>query len=141
MELIYQIQTETNMNKVILIGNLGNDPETHYLASGVAVTKFNLATTERYTKKDGERQEHTEWHRIVVWGKLAEICGEYLSKGSKAGVEGRIQTNEWEDKEGNKRETKEIIANNVEFLGGNKPKETARGASTKEYEQDDHLPF
>ncbi len=105
------------LNKVILIGNLGRDPELRYTQSGQAVANFTLATTESITKRDGEREDRTEWHRIGAWGKLAEICGEYLSKGRQIYVEGRIQTREWEDKEGNKRWTTEIVARNMQMLG------------------------
>ena len=107
------------INKVILIGNLGSDPEVRYTPSGVAVANFSIATSEEWKDKDsGEKKERTEWHRIVAWRKLGEICGEYLSKGRQVYVEGRIQTNAWEDKEGNKRYTTEIVANTVQFLGG-----------------------
>ena len=105
------------LNKVILIGNLGRDPELRYTASGQAVANFTLATTESIPKKDGGREDRTEWHRIVAWGKLAEICGEYLSKGRQIYVEGRIQTREWEDRDGNKRWTTEIVARNMQMLG------------------------
>ncbi len=107
------------INKVILIGNLGSDPEVRYTPSGVAVANFSIATSEEWKDKDsGEKKERTEWHRIVAWRRLGEICGEYLSKGRQVYVEGRIQTNTWEDKEGNKRYTIEIVANTVQFLGG-----------------------
>jgi single-strand DNA-binding protein len=107
------------INKAILIGNLGNDPEVRYTPSGVAVATFNIATSEEWKDKDsGEKKQRTEWHRIVAWRRLGEICGEYLSKGKQVYVEGRIQTNAWEDKEGIKRYTTEIIANTVQFLGG-----------------------
>lgn len=106
------------VNKVILIGNLGRDPEIRYTTSGQAVANFTLATTERYTNKSGERQEETEWHRIVAWGRLAEICGEYLSKGRMVYIEGSIRTRSWEDKEGNTRYTTEIVARNMQMLGG-----------------------
>ncbi len=105
------------INKVILIGRLGADPEIRYTNSGTAVAKFNIATTENWTNKNGERGERTEWHRIVAWGKLGETCGEYLAKGRQVYVEGRLQTRSWEDKEGNKRWTTEINANTVQFLG------------------------
>ncbi len=105
------------LNKVTLIGNLGRDPELRYTANGQAVANFTLATTESYSKRDGGREERTEWHRIVAWGKLAEICGEYLAKGRQIYVEGRIQTREWEDKDGNKRWTTEIVARNMQMLG------------------------
>jgi single-strand DNA-binding protein len=108
-----------SVNKVILIGNLGRDPELRYTQSGQAVANFTLATTERFPARDGgERQERTEWHRIVAWGRTAELCAQYLSKGRSVYVEGRLQTREWEDKEGQKRRTTEIVALNVQFLGG-----------------------
>lgn len=106
------------VNKVLLLGRLGADPEVRYTPSGAAVANFNLATNESWTDKEGQKQERTEWHRIVVWGKLGELCGQYLTKGRQAFVEGRIQTRDWTDKEGNKRYTTEIIAQNVQFLGG-----------------------
>ena len=108
-----------SVNKVILIGNLGKDPELRYTQSGQAVTNFNIATTERFGGRDGgEMQERTEWHRIVTWGKTAENCAQYLSKGRSVYIEGRLQTRDWEDKEGNKRYTTEITALRVQFLGG-----------------------
>ena len=106
-----------SVNKVILIGNLGRDPEVRYTPSGTAVANFSLATTENWTNKDGEKQSRTEWHRIVAWGRLGETCGEYLSKGSQVYIEGSIQTNEWEDQEGNKRKTTEIRAWKMQMLG------------------------
>ena len=108
-----------SVNKAILVGNLGSDPEVRYTAGGNAVTTFNIATNERWTDKNtGEKQERTEWHRIVAWGRLAEICGEYLSKGRQIFIEGRIQTRTWEDRDGNKKYTTEIVANNMVMLGG-----------------------
>jgi len=101
-----------SVNKAILIGNLGKDPETITTASGVSVCKFSLATTEKV--KD---EKKTEWHRITAWGKLADICGQYLTKGKLVYIEGRIQTREWEDKEGVKRQTTEIVANEMRMLG------------------------
>ena len=106
------------VNKVILIGNLGADPEARYTQSGSAVTNFRIATSENWTGKDGQKQERTEWHRIVTFGRLAEHCRDYLSKGRQVYVEGRIQTRDWQDKDGNKRYTTEIVANTVQFLGG-----------------------
>jgi single-strand DNA-binding protein len=106
-----------SVNKVILVGNLGRDPEVRYTPSGTAVANFSLATTENWTNKDGEKESRTEWHRIVAWGRLGEICGEYLSKGKQVFIEGRIRTNEWEDQEGNKRQTTEIVATNMQMLG------------------------
>lgn len=108
----------SGVNKVILIGRLGGDPEVRYTTNGGAVANFNLATNESWTDKNGQKQERTEWHRVVIWGKMAELCGQYLSKGRQAFVEGRLQTREWNDKEGNKRYTTEIVAQNVQFLGG-----------------------
>ena len=105
------------VNKAILVGNLGRDPELRHTPNGQAVVNFTLATSESWTDKSGERQERTEWHRIVVWGRQAEMCNQYLSKGRTVYVEGRIQTREWEDKDGNKRYTTEINANNVNFIG------------------------
>lgn len=105
------------VNKVILVGNLGRDPEVRYTKSGQAVASFSLATSEKWTGKDGNKEEKTEWHRIVAWGKLGEICGEYLSKGKQVYIEGRLQTREWEDNDGNKKQTTEIVANNMTMLG------------------------
>lgn len=107
-----------SINKVILIGNLGGDPEVRYLPSGAAVGNFNIATTEKWTGKDGNPGERTEWHRIVVFGKQAENCKEYLKKGRQVYVEGRLQTREWQNKEGQKQRTTEVIAQTVQFLGG-----------------------
>jgi single-strand DNA-binding protein len=106
------------VNKVILIGNLGNDPEVRYTAGGSAVANVSLATTESWRDKEsGEQQEKTEWHRIVFFGRLAEIVAEYLKKGSQIYVEGRLQTRKWQDKEGNDRYTTEIVANEMQMLG------------------------
>jgi single-strand DNA-binding protein len=105
------------VNKAILVGNLGRDPELRYTQNGQAVVNFTLATSETWTDKSGERVERTEWHRIVVWGKTGEMCAQYLSKGRTVYVEGRIQTREWEDKDGNKRYTTEINAQTVNFIG------------------------
>ncbi|MCK5610003.1 single-stranded DNA-binding protein [Candidatus Pacearchaeota archaeon] len=105
------------VNKVILVGNLGRDPEVRYTKSGQAVASFSIATSEKWTGKDGNKEEKTEWHRIVAWGKLGEICGEYLSKGKQVYLEGRLQTREWEDNNGNKKQTTEIVASNMTMLG------------------------
>ena len=106
------------VNKVILVGNLGADPEVRFTPSGQAVANFRIATSENWTDKAGQKQERTEWHRIVVWGKLGELCGEYLAKGRQCFVEGRLQTREWTDKENKKNYTTEVVASNVVFLGG-----------------------
>ncbi len=121
----------SSLNKVILIGNLGADPEKRVTGGGQTVTHFNIATTERWNDKSGQRQEKTEWHRIVVWGQQAENCAQYLNKGSSVCVEGRQQTREWE-KDGIKRYTTEINAQRVQFLGGrgNQAERGAQGTST-----------
>jgi single-strand DNA-binding protein len=105
------------VNKVILIGNLGKDPEFKVTPGGSPVCTFSLATTERYNDKSGQRQEKTEWHNIVVWGKLAETANQYLKKGRSAYIEGRIQTRSWDDKDGTKKYKTEIVANQIQFLG------------------------
>ena len=108
-----------SVNKVILMGRLGQDPELKYTPSGAAVCNFSLATSETWNDKNsGQKQERTEWHRIVVWGKLAELCNQYLAKGRQAFVEGRLQTRSWDDKNGQKRYTTEINATTVQFIGG-----------------------
>ena len=106
------------VNKVILVGNLGKDPELNYLPSGQAVAKFSLATSRSYKDKSGELKEETEWHNIVAWGKLGEICAQYLAKGRQAYVEGRIQTRTWEGRDGNKRTSVDIVATDIQMLGG-----------------------
>ena len=108
-----------SVNKVIILGRLGQEPELKYTPGGAAVCNFSLATSENWTDKSGQRQERTEWHRVVVWGKLAELCNQYLSKGRQAYVEGRLQTRSWDDKDGNKRYTTEINATTVQFIGAN----------------------
>jgi single-strand DNA-binding protein len=133
-ELYWLIKKEEIMagiNKVILIGRLGSDPEVRYTPSGVAVANFNIATSEEWKDKDsGEKRERTEWHRIVAWRRLGEICGEYLSKGRQVYVEGRLQTRDWEDRDGNKRYTTEIVATDIQFLGTRDSSETARPGGT-----------
>jgi single-strand DNA-binding protein len=139
------------INKVILIGRLGSDPEVRYTPSGVAVANFSIATSEEWKDKDsGEKRERTEWHRIVAWRRLGEICGEYLSKGKQIYVEGRLQTRDWEDRDGNKRYTTEIVASDVQFLGTRDSSESTRprGTSTTDYQGmppqgpgDDDIPF
>lgn len=104
------------INKVILIGNLGADPELRYTTSGVAVATLRLATSRRWKDKDGNMQDETEWHRVIVWNKSAEFCGNYLSKGSKIYVEGRLQTRKWQDQSGTDRYTTEIVSNIVQNL-------------------------
>ena len=106
----------SGVNKVILVGRLGNDPEIRYTQQGVGVTNFNIATSENWIDKSGQKQERTEWHRIVVWGKMAETCSQYLAKGRQVFVEGRLQTRQWDDKDGGKRYTTEVVAATVQFL-------------------------
>ncbi|MBN2232869.1 MAG: single-stranded DNA-binding protein [Deltaproteobacteria bacterium] len=122
------------VNKAILVGRLGADPEVKYGTSGTPITTFNLATTETWNR-DGQKEERTEWHRIVTFGKLAEICGRYLNKGKQIYIEGRIQTRSWEDKDGNKRWTTEIIANQMQMLGspGDSPSSSATGETGQPY--------
>ena len=123
-----------SVNKVILLGRLGQDPELKYTPSGGAVCNFSLATSESWNDKaTGQKQERTEWHRIIVWGKLGELCNQYLSKGRQAFVEGRIQTRSWEDKDGQKRYATEILANTVQFIGGAQDSNSARN-----YNQNDN---
>ncbi len=137
------------VNKVILVGNLGKDPEVRYLDSGVAVANFSLATTENYKNKEGERVSQTEWHNIVLWRGLAEVAEKWLKKGSSVYIEGKIKTRKWEDKEGNTRYTTEILADNMTMLGG-KPQvdadkepintQSSEGNASKNDSADD-LPF
>lgn len=122
-----------SVNKVILLGRLGQDPELKYTPSGASVCNFSLATSESWNdKSSGQKQERTEWHRVVVWGKLAELCNQYLSKGRQAFVEGRLQTRSWEDQNGNKRYTTEINATTVQFIGG---ASTGAGSYDSSYDQ------
>ena len=107
-----------SLNKAMIIGNLGRDPEVRYLQSGQAVVNFTVATNERYQDKEGEWQEKAEWHRVVIFGKQAEVAGKYLNKGSRVYIEGRLQTRDWEDKDGQKRYTTEIVCRNMIMLGG-----------------------
>src|SRR2546429_6403351 len=107
-----------SVNKVILIGNLGKDPEVRFTQTGSAVANFSIATSEQWNDRDGKRQERTEWHNIVVWGKQAETCGQYLAKGRQVYVEGSIRTRQYDDKEGNRRYITEVVAQRVQFLGG-----------------------
>lgn len=139
-----------SVNKAILVGNLGADPELRYTASGTAVAGFNMATTERYKDKSGELQERTEWHSIVCWGRMGELANEYLRKGRSVYIEGRIQTRNYEDKDGIKRYRTEIVAQQMQFLGGraqsdqpSTPTETTSSAPSEPElpADDDDLPF
>ena len=107
-----------SVNKVILVGNLGKDPELRYTPSGAAVANFSLATTERYKDRDGNQKENVEWHNIVAWRQLAEICGKYLVKGKQVYIEGKLQTRSYDDRDGNKRYITEIVADQMQMLGG-----------------------
>ncbi|MCX6257404.1 MAG: single-stranded DNA-binding protein [Bacteroidia bacterium] len=106
-----------SINKVILVGNVGKDPEIRYIEGGIAKARFTLATNENYTNKNGEKVTNTEWHNIVLWRNLAEVCEKYVKKGTQLYIEGRISTNSWTDKDGNKRNTVEIIGNHMQLLG------------------------
>ncbi len=136
------------VNKVILIGNLGADPEMRYTQSGTAVANFRIATSERFKDQSGEWQERTEWHRVVFFGRTAEVCGEYLTKGRQIYVEGRLQTRSWEDKEGATRYTTEVVGREMKMLGqkgdGGSPRnKTSRPAPPPEPPDDfeDDIPF
>jgi single-strand DNA-binding protein len=107
-----------SVNKVILVGNLGKDPEVRYTPGGQAVAKFPVATTDNWTDQSGQRQEKTEWHNVVVWGKQAETCGQYLAKGRQVYLEGAIRSRSYDDRDGNKRYITEVVAQRVQFLGG-----------------------
>lgn len=140
-----------SVNKVILVGRLGKDPELKYTQGGTPVARFSLATDESWKDQNGEKQQRTEWHNIVAWRKLAEICGQYLSKGKLVYIEGKLQTRSWEDKEGNKRYTTEIVADNMVMLGAKgdeaRPERSvAAAASSSEggpepHITDDDIPF
>jgi single-strand DNA-binding protein len=142
-----------SVNKVILVGNIGKDPETRYIPSGDAVVNLTLATTDTWKDKQGEKQERTEWHRIVIFGKLAEIAGEYLKKGSQVYFEGALKTRQWTNKEGNDQYTTEIIADKMQMLGGkshggqSEPKQVSTSQSQPACQaqgvedMDDDIPF
>jgi single-strand DNA-binding protein len=143
--------SEGNMagvNKVILVGNLGADPEVRYLNTGTAVANFRMATTENIKNRDGEREARTEWHRVVAFGRLAEICGEYLNKGKQVYVEGRLRTRSWDDRDGNKRWTTEITATTMQMLGSPGDQTTmeaevpdVEGPADSGTDQEDDIPF
>ncbi len=137
-----------SVNKVILVGNLGADPELRYTPSGAPVATFRIATNETWINREGQKEEKVEWHRIVAWGKLAEICGEYLHKGSQVYIEGRIRTRTWEDRDGNKRYITEILATNMQMLGSpRREMETTSETSSLDStgtdlpEEEDDIPF
>jgi len=126
-----------SVNKVILVGRLGRDPETRYTGGGQAVANFSVATDESYKDKNGERQKRTEWHRITAWGKLAEICQQYLKKGTMVYIEGRIQSREWQDKEGQKRTSFDIVANTMKMLSSRADGAAAGGGASRSGGGDD----
>lgn len=137
-----------SVNKVILIGNLGRDPEVRFTQGGTPVANFTMATTERWNDPSGEKKERTEWHRIVVWGKQAEVAAEYLKKGRSVYVEGSLQTREWTDRDGNKRYTTEVRAQRLQFLGarpddrgGSAPAPVEEAAEPAGGYADDDIPF
>src|SRR5213593_2464860 len=148
--VLHEEQDMSGVNKVILVGNLGANPEMRFTQGGQAVANLRIATTERWTDKNGQKQEATEWHRVVVWGRQAEIVGQYLTKGRQVYVEGRIRTRQWQDQSGQKRYTTEIVAQNVLMLGGRGergPEEAATvppdDAATADFGPgpDDDIPF
>ncbi len=128
------------MNKVILIGNLGANPEMRFTQGGQAVANLRIATSERWTDKSGQRQETTEWHRVVVFGKQAEIAGQYLTKGRQVCIEGRLQTRQWQDQQGQKRFTTEIVAQRVEFVGGRAQAQGGEDMGATVPPADDNIP-
>ena len=132
------------VNKAILLGRLGADPEIRYTSNGTAVANFRIATSERWTNPNGEKEERTEWHRIVAFGKLGEICGEYLAKGKQVYIEGRLQTRTWEDRDKNQRTTTEIIATVMQMLGsagGGKAPDKEELSYAEEPAKDEDIPF
>jgi len=126
-----------SVNKVILVGRLGQNPEVRYTPSGAAVTNFSVATNESWTDKAGAKQEKVEWHKVVVWGKLAELCNQYLAKGRQVYLEGRMQTREWKDKDGQTKYTTEVNAQTVQFLGGNAQAGAGQGSERSQSAQGD----
>lgn len=144
-----------SVNKAILVGNLGKDPELRYTPSGTAVCTFSIATSERFKNKQGEQQDRTEWHNIVVWAGLAEICGKYLTKGKQVYIEGRIQNRSYDDRDGNKRYITEIVANEMQMLsrtgdqnssGSDRPpmpqeENYSQSAQNPPFNPDDDIPF
>ena len=129
------------VNKVMLIGNLGKDPEVRYLDNGVAVANFSLATTENYKNKEGERVSQTEWHNVVLWRGLAEVAEKYLKKGASVYIEGKIKTRKWEDKEGITRYSTEVLGDNMTMLGGKSSSEDKTEQISQSEDPKDDLPF
>ena len=129
-----------SVNKAIILGNLGKDPELKFLPNGDAVCNFSIATTDNWKDKDGQKQEKTEWHNVVLYRKLAEIAGEYLQKGSSVYIEGALQTRKWTNKEGQDKYTTEIVGNSMQMIGS-KPNNTERAKPAVEGADDSDLPF
>jgi single-strand DNA-binding protein len=135
-----------SVNKVIILGRIGKDPELSYTPSGVPVCKFSVATSEKYTDKAGVKQEKTDWHNVVLWQKTAELAKQYCHKGSLIYIEGKIQTRSWDDKDGTKRYATEIVGNSIQFLDGKKPDDTVSEPRQSEVSEplpqdDKYLPF
>lgn len=139
-----------SLNKVMLIGNLGRDPEVRYTSAGTAVASFSIATSEKFKSKSGEWEERTEWHNITLWGRLAEIAGEYLSKGKTVYIEGRLQTRKWQDRDGKDRYTTEIVGEKMQMLGargeggrtgGGRQEGQEPGYEEPVFNPDDDIPF
>lgn len=134
----------SSVNKHIILGNLGADPEVKYTQSGDCITSFSVATSERWKNKDGEKQERTEWHKIVAFGKLGELCGEYLAKGSKVYLEGSSHTNKWTDKDGIDRSTKQVKIREITFLGSKNGETSSASPPVEDGDpgpQDADIPF
>ena len=130
------------MNKAMVIGNLGSDPEVRYTQNETPVATFSVASTERWKDSDGNKQEHTEWHRVVAWRRLAEVCGEHLHKGNKVFIEGKMQTRKWEDQDGNTRYTTEIVARDLEMIGSRQENAgSPPNGDIKEPPMPDDVPF
>ena len=138
----------SGVNKAIIVGRLGADPEVRTVSSGQTVCRMSLATSENWTDREGQKQERTEWHRIVVWGRMAEVCGQHLAKGRQVYVEGRLQTRSWEDDQGQKKYSTEIIANTVKFLGSTDRQTNQQGMNNSQnfgqepsFDSSEEIPF
>lgn len=129
------------INKTILLGNVGKEPEVRYTQDGKAIANISLATSESWKDKDGQKQEKTEWHRVVFFGKLAEVVEKYISKGSRIYLEGKLQTRKWQDKDGNDRYTTEIVGNEMKMLGGNNGNKSPEESQQPVDDFDDDIPF
>lgn len=130
----------SGINKVIIIGRMGADPEVKTVTGGNTVARLSVATSEQWKDREGQKQERTEWHRVVVWGKLAELCGKYLAKGRQVYVEGRLQTRSWEDQQGQKKYATEVVANTVQFLGSGGASQGAGNSQSNDFGPQDFGP-